>query len=99
MGSSPRIGQRAPGGGDIKSEDKQPGLIEALDELVHPETRGNPMSYMRWTSKSTGKLATELVRQGFKITDDTVGRILSIPRLLAPGPLQAEGGHGPPDSD
>ena len=63
--------------GEIKSEDKQPGLLVALDELAHRETRGNPMSYMRWTSKSTGKLATELVRQGFKITDDTVGRILS----------------------
>jgi hypothetical protein len=34
------------------------------------------MSFMRWTSKSTGKLAEDLVRQGFKITDDTVGRIL-----------------------
>ena len=33
--------------------DKQPGLLEALDELVHPETRGNPMSLLRWTSKST----------------------------------------------
>ena len=75
-GIEPSDRQRAVGGGDIKSEDKQPGLLEALDELVHPETRGNPMSFMRWTSKSTGKLAAELVRQGYKITDDTVGRIL-----------------------
>jgi hypothetical protein len=75
-GIEPSERQRALGGGDIKSEIKQPGLLEALDELVHPETRGNPMSFMRWTSKSTGKLADELVRQGFKITDDTVGRIL-----------------------
>jgi hypothetical protein len=75
-GIEPSERQRALGGGDIKSEVKQPGLLEALDELVHPETRGNPMSFMRWTSKSTGKLAEDLVRQGFKITDDTVGRIL-----------------------
>ncbi len=95
-GIEPTERQRAIGGGDIKSEDKQPGLLEALDELVHPETRGNPMSYLRWTSKSTGNLASELVRQGFKITDDTVGRILQLHRLLAPGPLQAEGGHRPP---
>ena len=97
-GIEPSERQRAPGGGDIKSEDKQPGLLEALDELVHPETRGNPMSYLRWTSKSTGNLATELVRQGYKITDDTVGRILQLHRLLAPGPLQAKGGHRPPRS-
>jgi hypothetical protein len=34
------------------------------------------MTNMRWTGKLTGKFATELVRQGYKITDDTVGRIL-----------------------
>ena len=41
-GIAPTDRQRATGGGDIKSEDKQPGLLEALDELVHPETRGQP---------------------------------------------------------
>ena len=47
------------------------------------------MSYMRWTSKSTGKFATESVRQGYKITADTVGRILKsgadVPRPLGVG--------------
>src|SRR5271155_2649879 len=71
-GVEPSSRQRAVGGGDIKAEDKQPGLLEALDELVNPDTRGNPMSYLRWTSKSTAKLADDLVRQGFTITDDTV---------------------------
>ena len=97
-GIEPSDRQRALGGGDIKSEDKQPGLAEALDELVHPETRGNPMSYMRWTSKSTGKLATELVRQGYKITDDTVGRILRSSATRS-RPVQAEGGHRPSRRD
>ena len=92
-GIEPTAGQRALGGGDIKSEDKQPGLLEALDELVHPATRGNPMSYMRWTSKSTGKLATELVR-GYK-PPTTRSADPEVPRVLAPGPLQAEGGHRP----
>ena len=55
------------------AEVKQPGLLEALDALVNPLTRGDPMSLLRWTSKSTAHLAGELVRQGFKITDDTVG--------------------------
>jgi hypothetical protein len=50
-GISPSVRQRAVGGGDIKAEVKQPGLLEALDELVHPSTRGNPMSFLRWTSK------------------------------------------------
>jgi hypothetical protein len=75
-GIEPSVRQRAVGGGDIKAEEKQPGLLEALDELVAPGTRGNPMSKLRWTSKSTANLADDLVRQGFTITDDTVGRIL-----------------------
>jgi transposase len=96
-GIEPSDRQRAPGGGDIKSEDKQPGLAGALDELVHPETRGNPMSYMRWTSKSTGKLATELVRQGYKITDDTVGRILKSLGYSLQAPSKQKEGSAHPD--
>ncbi len=56
--------------------DKQPGLLEALDELVHPETRGNPMSLLRWTSKSSTKLAEELTRKGFEVSSRTVLRLL-----------------------
>ena len=98
-GIQPTERQRAPGGGDIKAEDKQPGLLEALDELVHPETRGNPMSYLRWTSKSTGHLATELVRQGFKITDDTVGRILRSIGYSLQAPSKQKEGKAHPDRD
>ena len=98
-GIEPTERQRAPGGGDIKSEDKQPGLLEALDELVHPETRGNPMSYMRWTSKSTANLATELVRQGYKITDDTVGRILRSIGYSLQAPSKQKEGSAHPDRD
>jgi hypothetical protein len=74
IGQSVRL--RAPGGGVIKAEITQPGLLQALDELVNPETRGNPMSNVRWTSKSTAKLACELGSAGYVISDDTVGRIL-----------------------
>ena len=98
-GVEPSDRQRAPGGGDIKSEDKQPGLLEALDELVYPQTRGNPMSFMRWTSKSTGNLAAELVRQGYKITDDTVGRILRSFGYSLQAPSKQKEGTAHPDRD
>src|SRR6266536_6533999 len=71
---SPRL--RPPGGGDKPLTDKQPGLLQALDELVHPETRGNPMSLLRWTSKSSTNLAEDLVRQGFAVSSRTVLRLL-----------------------
>ena len=67
---------RAPGGGDKPLVDKQPGLLEALDELVHPETRGNPMSLLRWTAKSSTNLAEDLVGQGFDVSSRTVLRLL-----------------------
>ncbi len=53
-----------------------PGLLAALDELVHPETRGNPMSLLRWTTKSSTNLAGELGRQGFEVSSRTVLRLL-----------------------
>ena len=75
-GIVPSNRQRAVGGGDIKAEPKQPGLLQALDELVNPETRGNAMSKLRWTSKSSTKLADELVGQGFEVSARSVLRLL-----------------------
>jgi len=98
-GMEPSSRQRAPGGGDRPSEVKQPGLLEALDELVNPETRGNPMSLLRWTSKSTAKLVDDLVRQGFKITDDTVGRILKGLGYSLQAPAKEKEGASHPDRD
>ena len=54
---------------------------------------------MRWTSKSTGKLATELVRQGYKITDDTVGRILKSLGYSLQAPSKQKEGSAHPDRD
>lgn len=98
-GMEPSDRQRPPGGGDKKAEDKQPGLLEALDELVNPDTRGSPMSFLRWTSKSTAKLAEDLVRQGFKISDDTVGRILKTLGYSLQAPVKAKEGTSHPDRD
>ncbi len=98
-GIVPSDRQRAPGGGDIKVEVKQPGLLEALDELVDPETRGNPMSRLRWTAKSTATLARELVAQGFAISDDTVGRILKDLGYSLQAPAKEKEGKAHPDRD
>jgi len=75
-GVEPSDRQRAEGGGDRPAVDKQPGLAEALDELVHPSTRGSPTSPLRWTLKSTYQLARELAAQGFKASAELVRRLL-----------------------
>ena len=68
--------QRRTGGGRKCREFEQPQLIEAMQSLVDGGTRGDPMSPLRWTCKSTRTLAEELSRQGFSVCANTVGRLL-----------------------
>jgi transposase len=67
---------RHPGGGRKKATVKDRTLISDLEDLVEPMTRGEPTSALRWTCKSTLKLAEELHRWGHEITAHTVGTIL-----------------------
>ena len=68
--------QRKPGGGRRSREDSQPELIRALEALIEPVTRGDPMSPLRWTCKSTRVLERELTAQGFRIGSTKVGELL-----------------------
>lgn len=74
--SQPIERQRRPGAGRKAREVEQPRLIKALDLLVSPSTRGDPMSPLRWTCKSTKTLAKELTRQGFTVSSVKVGQLL-----------------------
>ena len=91
--------QRGRGGGDKKAIDKQPGLLEALEELVHPDTRGNSMSFVRWTSKSTYDLADELARQGFQVSPELVRRLLHEMGYSLQAPSKQKEGTDHPDRD
>ncbi len=75
-GAEPLGRARRPGGGRKRAADLDPGLRPALLALVEPEERGDPMSPLRWTTKSTRKLAAELTAQGHKVSADTVGDLL-----------------------
>src|SRR5947209_16290572 len=68
--SSDRV--RAPGGGRKKSEVANPELVDVLDGLIEPETRGDPESPLRWTTKSTRRLAAELSGMGHSVSHDVV---------------------------
>ena len=68
---------RLPGAGRPSLEDQQPGLERALERLVSPETRGDPMSPLRWTCKSRAKLAAALSRDGWVASSTSVGRMLN----------------------
>ena len=67
---------RRPGGGRKRAADTDPGLVPGLLALVEPDMRGDPMSPLRWTTKSTRRLAEELTGQGHRVSADTVGELL-----------------------
>ena len=68
--------QRRVGAGRLSREEEQPELIEALCSLVEGGTRGDPMSPLRWTCKSTRVLARELQRQELRVSSTKVGQLL-----------------------
>ncbi|MFJ3921661.1 ISAzo13 family transposase [Streptomyces sp. NPDC090022] len=75
-GEEPLGRVRRPGGGRKRVADVDPGLRPALLALVEPDVRGDPMSPLRWTVKSTRVLARELTRAGHRVSADTVADLL-----------------------
>src|SRR5262245_25407118 len=69
-----RVRQR--GGGRKSLVELDPGLLEALDDLVDPATRGDPESPLRWTCKSTRLLAESLTKGGHPISPRCVAGLL-----------------------
>jgi hypothetical protein len=98
-GFEPSERQRAEGGGDKPAIDKQPGLLSALDDLVHPLTRGNPMSMVLWTAKSTYDLAEDLQRQGYEVSAELVRRLLHQMGYSLQAPSKQKEGTQHPDRD
>ena len=67
---------RAAGGGRKRIAFQEPGILRRLTALVESTTRGDPMSPLLWTCKSTRELAAVLSREGYQISADTVARYL-----------------------
>ena len=67
---------RRPGGGRPRLTEADPGLRAALEALIEPMTRGDPESPLRWTCKSTRRLAEELTQQKHPVSPRTVATVL-----------------------
>ena len=74
--SAPIQRQRRAGGGRKSRQSEQPGLLDALESLVDPVTRGDPTTPLRWTCKGTRTLANALRVQGFEVSKNTVAKLL-----------------------
>ncbi|GFP36209.1 hypothetical protein HKBW3S43_01997, partial [Candidatus Hakubella thermalkaliphila] len=62
--------------GRKRIEERNPEILKVLKEIMDETTAGDPMSLLKWTSKSTYQIKDQLQRLGYSITEDTVGRIL-----------------------
>jgi len=73
---SPTLRVRVPGAGRKRLTDTDPGLRPALESLIEPHTRGDPVSPLRWTTFSLRALASTLTTQGHPVSASTVGHLL-----------------------
>lgn len=91
---------RAPGGGRKRLECADAGLMSALSELVEPDTAGDPMRPLLWTTKSTRVLAQELCRLGHRVSASKVRGLLSgMGYSLQANVKSIESGASHPDRD
>nr|WTB28905.1 ISAzo13 family transposase [Streptomyces sp. NBC_00830]WTB30192.1 ISAzo13 family transposase [Streptomyces sp. NBC_00830]WTB31052.1 ISAzo13 family transposase [Streptomyces sp. NBC_00830]WTB31926.1 ISAzo13 family transposase [Streptomyces sp. NBC_00830]WTB34203.1 ISAzo13 family transposase [Streptomyces sp. NBC_00830] len=98
-GEAPLGRVRRAGGGRKRAVDLDPGLRPALLALVEPDMRGDPMSPLRWTTKSTRHLAGELTRRGHRISADTVADVLREEGFSLQGNAKTVEGRQHPDRD
>ena len=93
----PRV--RQPGGGRKAARDRDPALLTALEALVEPTTRGDPMSPLRWTCKSTRQLAEALAHAGHHVSHQVVADLLRAAGYSLQAPRKTLEGGQHPDRD
>lgn len=76
---------RRKGGGRKPIAAEQPGIVKQLEKLIEPGTRGDPMSLLRWTLKSTRNLAKTLSASGFRISHNAVADLLHVLKFSLKG--------------
>ena len=90
---------RTSGGGRKALTEHDPALLRELEALVEPLSRGDPMSPLRWTCKSTRQLATELSGRGHPVSHQTVADLLRALRYSLQGTRKTREGADHPDRD
>jgi hypothetical protein len=88
---------RQPGGGRKRVTAHDPALLAALDALIEPTKRGDPMRGLRWTCKSTRNLARELTAQGHAVSHTTVAEELHLQQYSLKGNRKTQEGVAHPD--
>ena len=99
MGQARRIGCVGRGAGRKRAIDVDPEMLVVLDSLVDPESRGDPMSPLRWTCKGLRRLASELRARGHKISHTVVSELLKGENFSLQANRKTREGANHPDRD
>lgn len=84
------------GGGRKRIDEKNPEIIGELEKIMDENTAGDPMSFLKWTTKSTYNIADELTNRGYKISAETVRQLLKEKDYSLQANVKSkEGGSGP----
>ena len=90
---------RRVGAGRKKIETNDPKLLDVLNHLIEPETRGEPESPLRWICKSTRILAAQLTKQKHPISHVKVAQLLHEQNYSLQSNRKTEEGEDHPDRD
>ena len=90
---------RKAGAGRKPLVERDPRILEELDRLVDPDTRGDPMSPLRWTCKSTRQLADALKDAGHPVSHRVVGELLASMGYSLQANVKTREGTDHPDRD
>jgi hypothetical protein len=91
------VKERRRGAGRPRLEKKDPQLIESLEKLISPTTRGDPESALRWTLKSTRGLSRELTLAGHRVSAQKVSELLNAQGYSLQGTSRVKEGSAHPD--
>lgn len=91
------IGARTTGGGRKKSTDSNPDLMKILQEIIEPDTRGDPESPLRWTCRSVRNIADALRQENLTVSHTTVAAILHELEYSLQGNKKTKEGADHPD--
>ena len=90
---------RRPGAGRKSITENDAGLLAALDQLIEPETLGDPESPLRWVCKSTRSLSVELGRKQHPVSHAKVAQLLRGQKYSLQSNRKTEEGEDHPDRD
>jgi len=96
---APEGRSRRPGGGRKAITAQDPAVLEDVERLVEPTTRGDPESPLRWTCKSMRKLADDLAARGHRVSPEWVRQTLRGWRYSLQGNRKTKEGGDHPDRD